>query len=489
MKLESALKGVSVIEVMGDAHAELVHITSRTQCVKAGSCFVALPGSRVDGHSFIDEAIKKGARIVVTSRRVDVPRDVTNVVVSHTHDAFARLSAQLYGEPSKHMHVVGVTGTNGKTTTTYLLESIWRAQNVSSGVIGTIGYRYGERASELAHTTPMADELQAIMSEMNQHHVSHLAMEVSSHALDQGRAIAVHFDGAIFTNLTQDHLDYHPTMDDYYAAKRRLFTDHLVVSEKPVVWAVVNVDDPYGKRLAGELSVPTMRVSLKDRSAEVVATRFDATIRGISMDLQTPVGALSVRSPLCGAFNGSNILGAVAAAICMKIDPQVIVRGIANLSHVPGRLEAVPNRAGRAVFVDYAHTPDALRNILSTLKPLTKGRLWVVFGCGGDRDKGKRPLMGFEAASGADVVVVTSDNPRTESPEAIVADILPGTEQARERFVQPDRREAIRLAITHMAPDDVVVLAGKGHEDYQIIGTVKIPFDDAAVAAEVLETL
>ncbi len=461
-------------------HSEFTDIAYNSSRVKPGCCFVAIPGTTRDGHDFIPMAIYAGAKVVVSQRPVSVPDSVTNLVVEDPRDALARLSAEYFNHPSREMVLVGVTGTNGKTTITYLMESVWKAWNRIPGVVGTVNARFSGTVEPVSHTTPESYELQRILRRMRNGGVQCAVLEASSHALAQSRVVGCDFDGAIFTNLTQDHLDYHRGMEDYFQAKARLFHERLVVSHKQKVWGVVNWDDPYGRLLIKDLGYLCYRYSLTEK-CEVFPRQMAATTDGITMEVSTPQGSLRIRSQLRGLFNASNILAVIAASLLQGIPLKVIRGGIETLKLAPGRLEPVGVVGGPAVFVDYAHTPDALLNVTKALKMICKGRLITVFGCGGDRDRGKRPLMGEIAANHSDFVVVTSDNPRTEDPMHIIHEIMTGVGRGRHHMthlVEPDRKSAIHAALKMAHPRDIVLIAGKGHEDYQVIGTIKHHFDD-----------
>ncbi len=466
--------------------SEITDIAYNSSRVKPGCCFVAIPGTVRDGHDFVSMAVHAGAKVVVTQHPVTVPESVMNVVVEDSRDALARLSDDYFGNPSREMTLVGVTGTNGKTTITYLMESVWRAWEKRSGVIGTVNARFAGNVETVSHTTPESYELQRILRQMRDSDVKYAIMETSSHALDQSRVVGCDFDGAIFTNLTQDHLDYHRDMEDYFNAKARLFRERLVVSHKSRVWGVVNWDDPYGRRLAESVGYLCYRYSRTDK-CDVYPQHLHVTTDGITMDVMTPKGNVRIRSQLRGHFNVSNILAVVAASVLQRIPLSVVREGIESLKLAPGRLEPVEVLGGPAVFVDYAHTPDALLHVTKALKAICKGRLITVFGCGGDRDRGKRPLMGEIAANNSDFVVVTSDNPRTEDPMTIIQNIMTGvgrSQNAMRHVVEPDRRYGIYAALKLATPKDIVLIAGKGHEDYQIIGTTKHHFDDREVVTE-----
>lgn len=467
-------------------NSDVTDIAYNSARVKPGCCFVAISGAARDGHDFIPMAVHAGAKVVVSQHPVTVPASVENVVVEDSRDALARLSDDYFAHPSREMTLVGVTGTNGKTTITYLLESIWKQWKQNPGVIGTVNARFAGTTEVVSHTTPESYEVQRILRHMRNNHVHSAIMEVSSHALTQSRVVGCDFDGAIFTNLTQDHLDYHRDMEDYFSAKARLFRERLVVSHKRRVWGVINWDDPYGRRLAMGLGYLCYRYSLTEK-CDVYPQQMLVTTDGITMEVVTPKGNLRIHSRLRGHFNVSNILAAISAAVLQGVPMDVIRAGIDALPVVPGRLEpcGVPN--GPAVFVDYAHTPDALLHVTKAMKAICKGQLITVFGCGGDRDRGKRPLMGEIAATNSDFIVVTSDNPRTEEPMHIIHHVMSGvgrSPNAMRHVVEPDRRAGIRAALKMAGPKDIVLIAGKGHEDYQIIGTTKHHFDDREVVAE-----
>ena len=477
----------------------------RAQEVTPGGGFVAIKGFAADGHDYIDQAVQQGAvavfceRVVPGSERVAIP-------VLDGRKAMAALAAEFYGHPSRRMTVVGITGTSGKTTVSYLLESILKAAGVSVGVIGTINYRYGGKCFDNPVTTPESLDLQRILAEMADAGVTHVVMEVSSHALDLSRVHACDVDVALFTNLSQDHLDFHETMEVYWASKQRLFTTILPASKgKVAVRAVINIDDPRGSELAGTLALPLLSTG-KSEKAEIRSGSFQLDPGGIAAVIHTPGGELKIRSALVGHHNLENILNAIGAAVALGIEENAIRTGIASLESVPGRLERVGDPAGqRFVCVDYAHKPDALEKALTAVRAVSNGRIICVFGCGGDRDRAKRPLMGEIAARLSDLTVVTSDNPRTEPPESIIEQIVKGVARACDhRFlpdalnggfdrkgyvVVPDRRVAIALGIRASKPEDTVLIAGKGHEPYQIIGKEKFPFDDRVEAQKVLEAL
>jgi UDP-N-acetylmuramoyl-L-alanyl-D-glutamate--2,6-diaminopimelate ligase len=466
------------VEVTGVAHD--------SRRVRTGEAFVALKGLQADGTTFAREAIEHGAAVIVSEQAP--PQGVATpwVVVSDARLALALLAAARFRHPSAAMQVVGITGTNGKTTTAHLVASIFEAANVRSGLLGTVGYRIGGVTREATHTTPEAPELQAMLREMADQGCGACAMEVSSHALALKRVEGIQFAAGIFTNLTRDHLDFHADMEDYFHAKRRLF--ELLRPHAP---ALINVDDPRGTMLVKSVSRPvTFAIN---RPADIMPGPLSFSLDGLAFDVRTPRGALRARSTLVGRPNVYNILAAISVGTALDLSFDAIERGIAGLDGVPGRFQVVSDtRDEVTVVVDYAHTDDALRNLLETARPLARGRVITVFGCGGDRDRTKRPLMGAVAGRLSDLIVITSDNPRSEDPARIIEEIQRGITPDTTRVAQAnvsaiaDRRAAIAKAVELARPGDLVLVAGKGHEKYQIIGSQVLPFDDVAVAREAL---
>lgn len=447
--------------------------------VQTGDAFIALKGSVTDGHRFIPDALARGARLVICNagRTVDAA-DATVLTVPDTKAALPAILSVLYPGAAE-VAMAGITGTNGKTTTTYLIESVLHRAGKGSGVIGTINTRYLGREVTSSLTTPGPVDLFEMLDTMRSHGVEVCVMEVSSHALDQDRIAGLAFRYALFTNLSQDHLDYHKDMESYFLAKRRLFIDHL---DGP---AVLNTDDRYGRRLADELPGAVSYGFAPGALIHPVSMENKAD--GLTLSLTGPGGTLAIRSSLRGEMNAYNIMGAVGICQTMGIPDDEIREGIEALRGVPGRMEPVANTKGLSIIVDYAHTPDALDIVLRNARGFTRGRLLTVFGCGGDRDRTKRPVMGSIAAARADLAIVTSDNPRTEDPLAIIEDILNGIPDRSSIVVEPDRRRAICRAIGEMKPGDCLLIAGKGHEDYQIIGTTRIAFDDRTCVLQCLE--
>lgn len=488
--------------VQGDPSVPVRGVTHDSREVDAGSIFVALPGSKTDGYKFIRDAILAGACAIMAEKPCPPEFEpIAWVRVPDARKALGPVAAAVNGNPTTRLTLVGITGTNGKTTLTYLLEGILRAAGRNPGVIGTVTYRWGGRERPAGRTTPEASEIQSIFREMVEAGVTHGIIEASSHGLDMDRLDGCHFDLGVFTNLSRDHLDYHPDLEEYYQAKRLLFSRLLPASSKRDAAAVVNGDDPYGRRLADEIKdLPVMRFGTSEEF-EAHTKEPDLRAEGIAAVISTPDGTIPVRSSLTGSFNLSNLLAAVAVSGALGIGSRAIAEGIEAVQVVPGRLENIPAEAGN-VYVDYAHTPQALQNVLAALAAIRRGRIITIMGCGGDRDKAKRPMMGKEAARGSDFVVVTSDNPRSEDPDAIIEHVVEGVQEAgfepspghlngapmKTGFyrVMPDRREAITWAVKNLLDGDILLVAGKGHETYQEIGGVRHTFDDRVVVRDAL---
>ncbi|MCI0546657.1 MAG: UDP-N-acetylmuramoyl-L-alanyl-D-glutamate--2,6-diaminopimelate ligase [Candidatus Rokubacteria bacterium] len=479
--------------VCGRLPAQVTGIAYDSRTVAPGNIFVAVPGLRHDGRRFVPEAIGRGAAVVVVEGTDPIEAGTAaRVQVPSSRQALARLADAYYGRPSRALTLVGITGTNGKTTTSYLVEALLRAAGHRTGVIGTIGYRIGDEVLPAGQTTPEAVELQALLARMVAAGVTGVAMEVSSHALALFRVDGTEFDVGVFTNLTQDHLDFHGTLADYRRAKTRLFA--LMAAGRKRGRAAVNADDPAGPDMVAGLGLAVWTFG-RGPGARVRPRLATSDPRGIALEVPTEGGLIRVDSPLCGEHNVMNLLGAIAVGLALDVAPARIGLALSAVPTVPGRFERVEAGQPYLVIVDYAHTPDALARVLETARRLVGAgaRLGVVFGCGGDRDRGKRPIMGAIAARLADRVWVTSDNPRSERPEAIVDEIVAGVVQipgGRARHAAlPDRKAAIRAAIAWAGAGDVVLIAGKGHEAYQIVGAEVLPFDDRAVARSVIEEL
>jgi UDP-N-acetylmuramoyl-L-alanyl-D-glutamate--2,6-diaminopimelate ligase len=495
-ELSHLLEGIGGARIVsGDPRLAIHEVRDDSRRVGAGDLFVAVPGSKIDGGKFVDDAVAKGAVAVVAESAELEARlggKAAFVLVPSARHAVGVIAANRFRAASS-LCLTAVTGTNGKTTTTYLVEAMLSAAARKPGVIGTVGYRFGGRQKEAALTTPGALELHGLLAEMKQAGASDVVMEASSIALEQGRLAGCRYRVAALTNVTQDHLDYHGTMERYFAAKTILFRELM----QPAGVSVLFADDEQGLAMRSHATGPVLTLSRADHGADVVVLGQTLGADGTRLRLGTPSGELDIASPLVGDFNVANILTAVGIGLGHGLSTGAIATGIGQLRGVPGRLESVANEAGVLCVVDYAHTPDALERALDVLRPLTKGRLICVFGCGGDRDRGKRPLMGQAAANRADLAIVTSDNPRTEDPRSIVDMILDGVRRSGkvERnaaelahgqagyHVEVDRAAAISRAVSLARLGDVVLLAGKGHEDYQIIGTEKTHFDDREIAA------
>jgi UDP-N-acetylmuramoyl-L-alanyl-D-glutamate--2,6-diaminopimelate ligase len=503
-ELYGALRGRGLVRAddapRGEAAAGPISgIAYDSRTVTPGHVFVALKGHHADGTLFARQAIERGAVVVVSEQPPPEGVDVTWATVGDARLALAVLATTFYRDPSAEMQVIGITGTNGKTTTAYLVASIFEAARLRCGILGTVVYRIGDQVREATRTTPEAPDVQALLREMVDRRCAACAMEVSSHALSLRRVDGIRFAAAVFTNLTRDHLDFHADMDDYFRAKRRLF--EMLPGEAP---SLLNVDDPRGAALADAGGRPVTYAI--NRRADVMPGPLSFSLAGLEFDIRTPRGTVHVRSKLVGRPNVYNILAAVSAATALDLPFDAIERGLQTLDGVPGRFQVVSgDKDDVTVVVDYAHTDDALKNLLETARPLAHGRLITVFGCGGDRDRTKRPLMGAVAGRLSDLVVITSDNPRSEDPDRIIEEVCRGLTgdarrsafsgrpervDARDHALRvltiADRRAAITKAVELAKPGDLVLIAGKGHEKYQVIGDRTLPFDDVAVARDAL---
>lgn len=488
-----ALDGrVKVLERQGDLDVSVKAITDDSRTASSQSLFVAVQGERVDGHRFISAALKGGASAVITQEAVSGV-SVPCVRVEDSRKALGLLGSRLYGDPSSRIRMIGITGTNGKTTTTYVCKALLERLGGEVGLIGTVGYQIGTSTLPAAHTTPGALELQRLLAEMVTSGCTTAVMEVSSHALAQDRTSGCEYDVAVFSNLTQDHLDFHKTMEDYFQAKLRLFTG-LAEGYKKNKRAIINVDDSYGSQIVEHSPVPVWTYALKSK-ADLRAENVRLSIQGTTFTAATPVGRFPIESHLVGEHNVYNLLAAIGVALHEGASPDHIRQAVDKVFNVPGRFERVVAGQPFTVVVDYAHTEDALVRLLIAAEVLKTGRIITVFGCGGDRDRGKRPKMGAAAVRHSDVVILTSDNPRTENPHDILAQVEVGVvEGLRQRpHVQyrkiADRRQAIEEAIREAQGSDMVLIAGKGHEDYQIVGTEKLHFDDREVVRHAIQRL
>jgi len=477
--LRELIEGSEVVGTRGDVGVEIASLAYDSRDVGEGTLFFCVPGEKVDGHRFAPAAVEAGAAALVVERELHLP--VAQVVVEDARAAMAPLAARFWGQPTEELKVAGITGTNGKTTTALLLREIAEAAGIRCGLLGTVKQVVGGVEEEVERTTPEAIDLQATFRRMLAGGDRACAMEVSSHALALHRCDAIRFEVALFTNLTQDHLDFHNDMEDYFQSKRALFASGPGAS-------VVNIDDPYGQRLADEFDCLTFSTGGGEADFAAQGVSFDAS--GATFVVSGPEGETPVKTALPGDFNVANALGAFAAATVFGIDPEAAAAGLAAAGRAPGRFEPVDEGQEFAVLVDYAHTPDSLENVLRAARRLSEGRVISVFGAGGDRDRDKRPKMGRAGAELSDLAIVTSDNPRSEDPEAIVAEVLSGIEDRSSVEVEVDRRAAIALALSHAKPGDTVVIAGKGHEQGQEFESGrKVPFDDRDVAREELRKL
>ncbi|MGE0762615.1 MAG: UDP-N-acetylmuramoyl-L-alanyl-D-glutamate--2,6-diaminopimelate ligase [Bdellovibrionales bacterium] len=474
---------------------EIKGLTNDSRQVQEGWVYVAIRGNQFDGHKFIPQVCASGAAALIVEDDRLIPKDYQGavVVVESTRAALDQLAARYFGQPAEKLFCVGVTGTNGKTSTTYMVEAILNRFGWPTGVLGTINHHFGEHVWDAQLTTPDPLVLQKRLAEFRALGAGAVAFEVSSHALTQNRVDQLPFDVAVFTNLTRDHLDYHHTMEEYFAAKERLFHEVLATSSKPRTWAVVNADDPWSARLKIADQAKLWTYGQKAADFRFTLGRQDFT--GSEFNLKTPRGEQTIHLPLPGLHNVYNATAAIAVGLAAGASLETCAQAIAEFNGVPGRLERVPDPGGLNIFVDYAHTDDALKVVLNALNEVRRlaglqNRIITVFGCGGDRDKGKRPLMAQAAVAGSDLVFVTSDNPRTEKPEAIIADCVAGLAPAlisNTVFTEVDRGAAIGRALQSAQTGDVILIAGKGHEDYQIVGTEKRPFSDGEVVREWLK--
>ena len=501
--LEQLTQGVEIIDATSGLELPVSGVCYDSRLVEKGNLFVCIPGAHTDGHEFIGDAVSRGAVAIVAQTEKPAGLTAGFVRVRDSRAALAAISANFYDHPASRLELIGITGTNGKTTTSLLIESILRSRGWSPGVLGTLAYRWAGNRIPAPMTTPESLDLQRLFYQMLQDGVSHVVMEISSHALALGRIAGCKFRTAVFTNLSQDHLDFHSTMEEYFSAKKLLFSKYL---DPRLSVAVVNEDDNYGARIMGNGARATAtigysaQVSLAPRTYTVSPREVRFSPLGITAKVHAPGGEISVDSPLMGRLNLYNILAAISAAVSLDIPVNAIEEGIRALSHVDGRLErvAIPDRFGIEVVVDYAHTPDAMQKALACLREMTANRLIAVFGCGGDRDRGKRPIMGRVAAELADLVIITSDNPRSERPDDILDEIetgmvqagvpalgLAGRASAGTGYIREvDRRKAIELALELGRPGDMIFIGGKGHETYQIVGKLRHSFDDRIVVKD-----
>ncbi|MFD0692751.1 UDP-N-acetylmuramoyl-L-alanyl-D-glutamate--2,6-diaminopimelate ligase [Paenibacillus sp. GCM10027628] len=486
MKLKELASALLITHIQGESDTEITGIEADSRRVKQGDLFLCIPGLAVDGHDFAPRAVESGASALVVERVLDLP--VPQLVVKDARYAMAVLSAHFYGYPSEKMKIIGITGTNGKTTSTYLIEKILRDQGFTTGLMGTIQMKIGDTYTDMERTTQEALDLQRSFNQMKEAGTDYCVMEVSSHALELGRVKGIHFRSGIFTNLSQDHLDYHKTMDAYQSAKGLLFSrlgNGFSGDPQKRQYAILNADDPASEAFEKLTAAQVITYGI-DNECDVRAKDIRITAQGTEFRLVSFAGEAQFRMKLVGKFNVYNTLGAIASTLAEGVALEQIRNSLESVAVVDGRMEVVNEGQDFLVLVDYAHTPDGLENALSTIRDFAEGKIYTVFGCGGDRDRKKRPLMGKVTAKYSDYLYVTSDNPRTEQPDAILQDIVPGIEEAgfpSEKFrLIVDRKQAIQKAIEEAGPGDVVLIAGKGHETYQDIMGVKHDFDDRLVA-------
>ncbi|MEG6585937.1 UDP-N-acetylmuramoyl-L-alanyl-D-glutamate--2,6-diaminopimelate ligase [Dendrosporobacter sp. 1207_IL3150] len=488
--LESIISLIPEAEVAGDRNRIIKAIAYDSREVVPGTLFICLAGAKVDGHDFIDQAYASGAVAVLVEKNVQTPAGVTVIKVRSTRDAMKNIAPYFYDYPARKLRMIGITGTNGKTTTTYLIRSILNKAGFKVGVIGTIQTLIEERVLPAKNTTPDVIELQKLLSEMVENQIDYVVMEVSSHALALDRIAGCEFDVGVFTNISRDHLDFHVTFDKYIEAKAILFknlnNDTNVKQNKA---AVINLDDDAGKTMLDNTTCRSITYSINSES-DIKAHNIDILASGAVFDVKYWLGEISLNLKITGIFNVYNVMGAIGAALAEGVEANIIEQALISFDSVPGRFELVDEGQPFSVIVDYAHTPDGLENILQTAKQFAKKRIVVVFGCGGDRDRTKRPIMGKIAAELSDVVIATSDNPRSEDPEFILSEIEVGIKQGLSNNKQyekiVDRRQAITRALAVAGRDDIVIIAGKGHENYQILKTETISFDDKEVARQIL---
>jgi UDP-N-acetylmuramoyl-L-alanyl-D-glutamate--2,6-diaminopimelate ligase len=487
LKLEELLALIPLQSVRGPRDSEIRGVAVDSRVVGPGFLFAALAGEKTDGHRFLDDAVSRGA-VAILSERAGDPGSFPGVTWIQTPDArkgVGVLAARAASEPAKSLHLVGITGTNGKTTTAYLVDGLVSRLAPPSAMLGTVVAKIGDRSRPTRHTTPESPDLQSFLADAVAAGCRCGALEVSSHGLALSRLEGTEFEVAVFTNLSRDHLDFHRDMEEYFQAKRLLFTRYL----RPRGTAVIAIDDAYGERLSSELAIETVTFGASP-AADLSIVEIQATLAGIRMRFRDGSSTREIRSPLLGRYNALNLLAAFAAVRALGFSAEDILGALPSVEGAPGRFERVALDRPFGVIVDYAHTDDALRKLLEAVRPLTRGRLLLVFGCGGERDRTKRPLMGNVAARLADHVVLTSDNPRGEDPQAILREIQLGTKEASAGVeVEADRRKAIAKALHRARPGDVVVVAGKGHEAYQIVGDRALVFDDRRVVAEILQDM
>ena len=480
MKLREILKEVDIIKIEGSDGIEINEIKYNSKEVAENDIFVAIKGTYTDGSRFIEDAIQRGASCIIHDSENTYP-DVTDIVVSNSRKALAQISDRFFHSPSKDLNIIGITGTNGKTTVSYLIKSIIEASGYKAGLLGTIAYNMEDESIEAPLTTPESLEIQRFLNKARNMNAGYVVMEVSSHALKQDRTCGLRFSAGVFTNISRDHLDYHLTMDDYINSKLKLFKQ--IDTENG--FAVINEDDPVSEKIRSITNANCIGYSLSKQSG-IYPIFHNTSFDGIKLTAHTPTGNIEINSKLIGHFNIYNILSAIGVGTGLNFDKDTIKKGIEKVEGVSGRAEKIECGQKFRVIVDYSHTPDSVKNMLSAVKPLTAGKIIAVLGCGGDRDKGKRPMMGSIASEYADISVITSDNPRTEDPLEIINDIIKGIENRDDALIIPERKEAIEKALSIAQDKDTVLILGKGHENYQIIGKNKVHFDDKEIVSEFL---
>jgi UDP-N-acetylmuramoyl-L-alanyl-D-glutamate--2,6-diaminopimelate ligase len=482
MKLKELFSNIYGVNIIGDENEDVRGIAYHSKKVEKGYLFVALKGQKTDGNRYIMEAIDRGARAILSEENPQSNFPVTWVKAEEARKVLALISAKFYDFPSKKINVIGITGTNGKTSVTFILENIFLKTGFPTGVIGTINYRYSGKEYSSTLTTPEAPDLQRILKEMKDNGVIYCFMEVSSHSLALDRVLGIVFRAGVFTNLSGDHLDFHKDMEDYYQAKKKLF-----IPENNNMKAVINIDDPWGERLRKEISIGYISYGFKE-GADIKVEKYKLMEEGIDALIKTPKGEIEIRSPLLGRPYLYNILASIGVSMIFNVPVEKIKEGIASIRQIPGRMEKVENKHGINVIIDYAHSDDSLKNLLKTVNQIKGGKIILVFGAGGDRDRSKRPRMGEVAGRLSDFSIITSDNPRSEDPIKIIEEIEKGFKKIQKKnyTIIPDRREAICKAINMAQKGDWVLIAGKGHENYQIIKDKIIPFNDKEVASQFL---
>lgn len=485
LKLKTIIADTKYEIIKGDTNIDITGIEHDSRKISKGNMFIAIKGFTVDGHSFINQALEKGANCIVVERDVNIDRDgVTVIKVNNTVDSLAKFSSVFYGNPTKKLNLIGVTGTNGKTSITYLIKGIFETNGEKTGIIGTMGSIIDDKLIENDNTTPDSLTIQKHLMEMVNADTKYCAMEVSSHALDLNRVEYMDFQVGVFTNLTKDHLDYHLTMDNYYESKLKLFN-------RTKRYNIVNIDDSYGRRLINDIKnqVPIITYGI-DEKADVYATDIEYHVKGVDFTLNCSKGSIPINLKLLGKFSVYNALAAIACGLVYDLDLTTIKKGIESVKGVKGRFEIVPTGRDFSVIIDFAHTPDGLEKVLTTIDQFAQGRKVVVFGAGGNRDRTKRPIMGETVAKHADLCIVTSDNPRYEDPDQIIKDIIVGIEKVNGNYVAiTDRKEAIEYALLNAEPKDTILLAGKGHETYTIIKGEVIPFDERQIVLDILKNM